>query len=381
LTSPPASPTGAAFRLTIVIGSLALGGAQRILTILTNEWAARGWAITILTFDPAGLPPFFPLHPAIAVRPLGIAGDSGPSVWRAILNNIRRLAVLRRALRRSSPDLVLSFLYRTNIVAVLASRGLGVPIVIAERTNPESVVSSRWWRVLRRWTYRLADAATAQTDAAADYLRAIGQSRVIVIPNPVLEPQAGVALAAQRPLIVAMGRLSEEKRFDMLIGAFAALAGRFPDWRLVIFGEGPERKRLAALIAEHGLSERIGLPGSIADAAAALRAADIFVLSSRFEGFPNALCEAMALGVACVATDCPSGPRAIVRSGTDGLLVPNEDQAALAEGMTQLMGDADLRARLGNRAKEIVQRLSLAQILDQWDALFRQAREVETSTS
>ena len=168
-----------------------------------------------------------------------------------------------------------------------------------------------------------------------------------------------------------MGRLDPGKRFDLVIDSFADVAPDHPDWRLVILGDGPERGALAERIDRHGLSERIALPGAVARPDSVLERCRLFVLASDYEGFPNALCEAMACGLPVVATDCPVGPREIVRDGVDGVLVPPGDRRALSGALHQLMGDDGRRDRLGRSAREISRRLAPAEILDRWDDLLR----------
>ena len=159
-----------------------------------------------------------------------------------------------------------------------------------------------------------------------------------------------------------MGRLSREKGFDILLDAFAEVAEMQPEWKLALFGEGPMR-------AAVGLTDRVTMPGLVKHAHDALAQADIFVLPSRFEGFPNALCEAMACSVAAIATDCPSGPREIIRHDVDGLLVPPDDSGALAREVARLMADPDARRRLGERATEVVERFSPEHVVRQWEEI------------
>jgi glycosyltransferase involved in cell wall biosynthesis len=171
-----------------------------------------------------------------------------------------------------------------------------------------------------------------------------------------------------------MGRMTEQKGFDLLLEAFARVAARHTEWQLEIWGEGPLRSELERVRERWRLSGRARFPGRTEDAYGVLRAADLYVLSSRYEGFPMVLCEAMAVGLPVVAFDCRTGPREIVRDGVDGLLVPAGDIDALARALDRLMGDVEARARLGARAPEVCERFGLARVLALWDQVFDAAR-------
>lgn len=360
--------------MTIVIHGLGAGGAERLVSILVRAWSERGWAVTILTYDNGSAPPFYPLPGAITNRPLDLARESGGSFWRAVVNNWRRVRVLRRAVRASAPDIVLSFIDQTNVLVLLALLGAGLKVVVWENTDPLIARHNRdvtnWGRRLMRLVYPLADAIVAQTSGAADYLARHFGRKAVGIPNPVLSPPRVSPMSLGRPAVIGLGRLSPEKGFDLLVRAFARLRTRFPQWQLYIFGEGPERPRLEALVSDLGLEGCVTLPGILAEPAAALSAGDLFVLSSHIEGFSLALCEAMACGLPAVATDCSSGPREVMRNGADGLLVPPGDDEALAAAMAQLMGDADLRAKFSALGREVVRRYSLDSVMLHWDTLF-----------
>lgn len=357
-------------RLVLLIPALGAGGAERVMSLMANHWAGRGWDIRLLTLDDGARPPFFPLHEEVRHRPLGLLRDSANPV-QAVWNNARRLLGLRAAIRAERPEAVISFLDTTNVLCLLATLGLGLPVVVSEHTNPERYWLKPIWHRLRRWVYPLAHRVVVLTPRTLEFFPVSLRPKLRVVPNPVVPSAVGgrvdIPLPAGR-LIVALGRLVESKGFDLLIEAFARLGPRYPDWSLLILGEGPARAGLEALRGRLGLDGRVGLPGWVSRPETVLGRADLFVLSSRFEGFPMALCEAMAAGVAVVAADCPTGPREIVRDGVDGLLVPAEDAAALAVAMERLMADGEERRRCAARAVEVVERFGMDRIMALWEA-------------
>lgn len=365
-----------------IIQSLGPGGAERVLTILANSWAEKDWPVRLLTFDNGEDPPFFPLHQAIDHHPLGLpVGKRGG--LGGLLRNLKRVLFLRRMLKRISADAVISFIDRTNVVTLLAGLGLGLPVIVAERTDPAMLPSGKLWNILCRSIYPLAARVVVQSPEAADYYRLRLGKKPVVIPNPVARPEQMPMedFRLSRPSLIAVGRFTVEKGFDCLLEAFARVAFRHPDWTLTIFGDGPLRSALEKQCKNLGLQERVKMPGLMVNVQAALEQADLFVLPSRFEGFPNALCEAMACGVASIATDCPSGPRQIIRHQVDGILVPNEDVDALALTMDRLMSDPVLRQRLGKRAVEVVDRFSVEKIVGMWEILLDQVVNVHRGPS
>lgn len=363
-------------RIVLIISGMGAGGAERVMSILSGAWAARGDHVVLLTLAPEGTPSFHPLHPNVEYRPLGVASVSRNPV-EAVLANLRRLVRLRRAIREARADAVLSFGTEMNVLTLLATRGLGIRVVVSERANPRDYPTGRVWRSARRLVHPFADAVIAQTRAAAAAL-ADSSSRVVVVPNPVPTPPPGETRpTSPRPRVIAAGRLVPEKGFDLLLEAFARVAPLRPEWSLTILGEGPSRRELEPRAASADLAGRVDLPGVSRDVAGAMRGADLFVLSSRSEGFPNVLSEAMALGLPVIAADCESGPADLVESGVNGILVPPNDVGALASALLCLTGDADERARLAAAAPGAVAHLAVPANLALWDdLLFPDGRDV-----
>ena len=360
-------------RLTLVISSLGRGGAERVLSILASAWAEQGHQVTLLTFD-GDTAPAYTVHPSVVLRHLNLAAYSKNFI-QGLSRNANRVRVLRRAIRESRPTIVVSFLDMVNVLTILATRGMDVPVIISERIDPSLYDIGRAWHLLRRLVYPFADALVCQTDRALKRFRAMTRVRGFTIPNPVLPPpgtarsQSEPSLPARRVLI-AMGRLVPQKGFDLLLEAFARLAPRHPDWNLTVLGSGPMLATLKTQRESLGLNDRIQFAGAVADPFPVLRSADMFVFSSRFEGFGMALAEAMACGLPAVSFDCPEGPSVLIRDGIDGVLVPPEDVNALTAALDRLMADAQEREKLGSRALEVLERFSLSKILGLWSELF-----------
>lgn len=248
------------FRLTAVIGSLEAGGAERIMAILTEAWAERGWEIALLLTlaDPAD-EPFFEVDPRVKVRYLDLYRPS-QGLRQAVSANLRRLQVMRRAIRASRPDVVLAFMVETNVLTILATIGLRVPVVVEEHIYSSWPPLPRQWRLLRLVTYPMASSVVALTSSALATLGLARGLRGRVVPNPVMPPPAGPVAPVDPPVVLAMGRLVPQKGFDLLLDAFAKVACRHDRWNLEIWGEGPDREALERRRDALGLAGRVTFP-------------------------------------------------------------------------------------------------------------------------
>jgi GalNAc-alpha-(1->4)-GalNAc-alpha-(1->3)-diNAcBac-PP-undecaprenol alpha-1,4-N-acetyl-D-galactosaminyltransferase len=355
------------------VASLQAGGAEKVLAALVNHWASRGHHVTLLTFGDGTLPNHYSLRPEINHLPLDLLGKSQNPV-QALANNFRRIWRLKHSIFISSPDIVVSFGDHVNILTLLATMMLPAPVVISERNDPAHRPIGWIWNLLRRYAYPLAAFLVVQTEGAAGYFPKAMKEKIRVIPNPVslpLNPE-GPAESTKRKsehTVLAMGSLTKQKGFDILIEVFAKISSKYDDWSLVIRGDGVERENLELLRNRLGLERRVSLPGVTQTPIRDMQDADLFVLSSRYEGFPNVLLEAMASGLPVLSADCPSGPRDIVEDGVNGVLVSPNDVDALAAALDDLMADEEKRRRLGAAATGVLERFSLSRITDIWDSL------------
>ena len=336
---------------------------------MANYWSKKGWSVTLITLaSRAG--DFYPLEREVARVALDVSGSSS-GLLEAIFRNMRRVWALRSAIRRSEPDAVVSFMDSVNIITLLATRFTRIPVVVAERTDPREHRIATMWDRLRNWLYPQADAVVVQTHNGMQWAQSIVKAtQVHVIPNSVDScpcGQAGNKPEFSKPFILAVGRLGKEKGFDLLLQAFQDIYLEHPEWSLVILGEGAGRGDLEALADSLGLGPRVHLPGLHANPASVMRQAEIFVLSSRYEGFPNVLLEAMACQIAVVSFDCHSGPREIIRHNVDGVLVPPADAKALAAALRDLIMDEGKRKSLAGNASQVTERFGVNRVMGMWE--------------
>jgi GalNAc-alpha-(1->4)-GalNAc-alpha-(1->3)-diNAcBac-PP-undecaprenol alpha-1,4-N-acetyl-D-galactosaminyltransferase len=362
----PASAKRAPQRLVLIIGSLQGGGAERQLSDMANYWAAQGAEVTLATWSGAGTKDFYSLVPGVSRLWLD-ASVARRLPFAGLILSVRRILELRRALRNLRPDAVVSFIDISNVYTLLASRGLDVRVVVAERTHPAiNRTVSLPWRLLRRICYWRADAVVAQTHDAGRWLKRNCGARVRVIANSLRDlPQIQ---CDREPMIIAVGRLSKEKGFDLLLKAFAKISQNFPSWRVSILGDGLERGALTRLRDELNLADRVEFVGEVQHVELWMARAGLLVHPSRREGFPNAVLEAMGMGLAVICADCRAGPSELIKDGINGRLVPVNDVDVLARVMSELMAAPQVRERLGCEARLVRKQYAQDAIMDKWQA-------------
>ena len=353
------------YKVVLVISSLQGGGAERVLSDMANYWAARGLCVTLATWSGHETKDFFAVDPAVGRAWLNVVSHNKTSVNK-LCAHIRRVRKLRKLLMDVRPDVVVSFIDWSNVLTIVAARGLGVRLIVSERIHPGyNSGLSRPWKVMRKLLYRRAQAVVAQTDDAASWLRRKCGATTWTIPNPLRKlPDF---LVQREPLILAVGRLSKQKGFDLLLRAFAGLCREFCSWQMMIVGAGPEKTALMKLRDDLGLETQVQFLEPIKDIELLMSRAGLVVQPSRFEGFPNVVLEAMGMGAPVISAECPSGPATIIQDNKNGRLVPVDDVAELAEAMRELLSQPDLRSRMGNEAMKVRQRFSQDVVMKTWE--------------
>ncbi|WP_129714875.1 glycosyltransferase family 4 protein [Pedobacter sp. SYP-B3415] len=374
----------AALNIAFVINSLGGGGAERVVARLSSHLAAQGFGVLIICLNKAETA--YPLHPAVRVKTLVDRKKHEGLVrraWYAWLTFSR----LGTALKEAKLACVIAFMTSANIWTALAAKRHRIPYIVSERNAPEYGVSELNRLALRVCAklYQQADAVVLPSAGIAEGLKRqsafAGLANYVVINNPV-DRQISYPVAAvhPEPFILAVGRLNYQKGFDRLIDAYSKLGAGAPD--LLIAGEGGERAALTEQISRLGLMGRVVLLGPVKELQGYYLQARLFVLSSRNEGYPNALIEAMSCGCACIAADCEFGPAEIIKTGENGLLVRNGDQNALVNAMRLLLKDEGLRKKIGRQAAAIAESNSIEKISHRWVTLLNHsARRVNRTDS
>ncbi|MBE9214535.1 glycosyltransferase family 4 protein [Plectonema cf. radiosum LEGE 06105] len=364
-------------KITFVIPSLSSGGAERVLILLAQAFINKAYQVTVVTLSRTNND-FYTLPVGSDRLALGILGNSANPV-SAIVNNLARLSKLRKAICSTKPDVVISFVTETNILTIISLLQTGIPVIATEHCDPNLMSYGKIWEKLRRFSYPYATKIVSVSQGVDNGFDWLSINKRSIIYNPFLkiennDNQVDLPIGAdsEKKWILSMGRLTYQKGFDILLSAFAQVANRYPNWQLIILGKGEQRQELEKLVTDLSLSHQVIFPGVIKNPFPILKKAEVFVMASRFEGFPMSHGEAMACGCPIIATDCPSGPREIIRHDIDGILVPTEDVSALAKAMDSLMSNEKERIRLASRATEVTERFSLENVMDSWDKLFEE---------
>lgn len=357
-------------KIALFISSLQKGGSERVMVNLAEYFYRQGTEVVVVTQYKKETE--YDIIPEIR----RVYSEPDEELLQGSRANkfMIRFRYLRNIWKTEKPDVILAFLGKNNLMAIATSRFLPVKTVVSVRGEPTMEYEGRFMQFLAKTIFRFADGIVLQTQMVMEFFPKSVQRKAIVLPNPLnplfLKKKQN---AEKENIIVAAGRLDDNKNHAMLIHAFARIASEYPNIKLIIYGEGECREQLEQLIEEKELTDRITLPGSVTDIADRIAKARIFTLTSNTEGMPNSIMEAMALGIPVISTDCPcGGPATLIRDGENGLLIPVGDAYALADAMRQILSNPVLEHKLGENAYKITEELNPEKVDNQWKKYLEQ---------
>lgn len=338
------------------IGTLRNGGAERVVSILASKMAEKGIAAEILMYYDK--PIFYEVSSKIKLTV--VEKETGTK------SKVKNLFWLRKYFKNNA-KIVISFLAPFNMMAIMANLGNGTPIIVADRNDPRKVPSKVFIRKMRDFLYCFANGIVVQTQRNKEYFGKTVQKKSTIIYNPVdLKEKTGIALRTPKEKkIVTAGRLMPQKNQKMMIYAFAELLKKYPNYQLDIYGDGPSETELKALINELKISESILLPGNVKDLHDRIKSAEVFILSSDYEGMPNALIEAMCLGLPVVSTKV-SGATDLIRHGENGFLTDCGDYEQLEKTLDELLANPEKMELFANEGVKLAKALEVNVILKEW---------------
>jgi GalNAc-alpha-(1->4)-GalNAc-alpha-(1->3)-diNAcBac-PP-undecaprenol alpha-1,4-N-acetyl-D-galactosaminyltransferase len=354
--------------ITFILGSMSRGGAERVTSILANDFSTRGYLVHIILLlnngcayqlnDDIKLQCFFDRHKSRLVQ----------------LPHL--IFKLRNYFTVNKPDYVVSFFTKINLISIIASLGIErKKLVISERNDPASNESSLFYKLMISLLYPLADCVLFQTEWAQSNFPKKIISKSIIIPNPINVNAKSAAVKKKK--IVSVGRLMPVKNHKLLIDAFKRVAQEYPEYHLIIYGEGGLRKKLTEQIRNLDLEKNVQLPGYKRNIHEEISDAEMFVLSSNSEGLSNALLEAMMVGLPCISTEY-NGANEVIENGFNGLLVPVGSVDKLSEAMLKLITDKQLAHFLANNGQMSSEKFNAQFVLEQWRSVIESEHKMNT---
>ena len=352
-------------KIMFYIGSLAKGGAQRVILNLTESLLSKGHQVTLVTTAMVENEYELPKGAKRIVSDILEEEITG----NRITNLKNRFCKLRNIWKSEKPDVIVSFIGKNNFMAILTAWGLKIPVLVSVRGEPMEEYYNGLLRFLAKYLFRKADGIILQTEDSRSFFPKKTNEKAVVLPNP-LNPvfTKDFYEGEKEKKIVMVGRIDSNKNQKLVIDSFAAIAKKYPDYQLEIWGDGEDYKSLKEYISFLHLEQQIFMPGATGNVKEKIERASIYILSSNTEGMPNSLMEAMALGLCCISTDCPcGGPKMLIQDGINGLLVPVKDGKAMTEAIDKVLGNPTLTDKLGKNALKIRTELSPEKVNNQWE--------------
>ncbi|MBO0340532.1 glycosyltransferase family 4 protein [Flagellimonas profundi] len=354
-------------KIAFVIPSLRSGGAERVVSTLSNTLSNQ-YEVHIICL--VRTIPFYKIQKGVTIHYCLEENNNSTGIVSAVANNLKLVRKLITIIKQNGIQILLGFITSANILSIISGKLCGIPVIISERNNPKNDRIPSMWKKLRDLFYPYANWLVVQTeDTKKFYQEKLNIKRQTVIANPIstdfkVDMDTASNQSSKENIILNVGRLHPQKAQDVLIKAFSKT--NYTDWQLYLVGEGERRKDLENLISTLNLQKKVHLVGRVEEIQKVYDRAKIFAFSSIYEGFPNALIEAMHFGLACVSTNCPTGPSELIENGENGYLIDVNDTSALTKKLNILMESEELRISFGQKAQEKVAKFNAENIAQEW---------------
>lgn len=347
-------------RIGFFISQILYGGAEMVLVNLANEFAGNHYNVVLITNTREDLEPEVDGR----IRRYVLAEEPGKSYLPNAINNQLRL---RRIIHEQHLDVVVAFMGGALFHGVLATIGTKAKSIISIRNDPAATFKTLKKRILAKTVLPMASFCVFQTEQAREWFPRKLQNKSIVIPNGIKTAFFEAEYEPNEKIILTCGRLEPQKNQSLLVSAVKSIVKNHEEIKLVIVGEGSLYGELSKQVKALGLENHVTFAGATTNIIDYYRKSGIFVLPSNYEGIPNVLLEALAVGVPSVATDCPcGGPRMLIRNGVNGLLVPMADQEKMQEAIELILNSKKVRETLMANARESVRKFEFSNVVEQW---------------
>lgn len=345
-------------KLTFVTSTLHAGGAERVISLLANSFCQKGYEVEIVCINKHLV--FYPIDEKVKVW---FAEDEVKS-----LSILKKMMWLRKHINSEKPNVVIAFMLEVYCVTLASLIGVSVPVISSERIDPHFFGRAKGllrWLLLRRTTHLVV-----QTVRIKDFYSAKLQSRTTIIPNPVTDKVFSLTPTLKQKRIIAVGRLAYQKNYPMMFRAFAKVHHDFPDWQLVVYGNGPQKEEIRGVIERLGMEGHIILAGKSDHVVEEMNKSSLFVMSSDYEGMSNALLEAVCVGLPVISTDV-SGAKDLITEGVNGYIVPVGNEKALTLALSSILSSPEKMDEMGRQSKALAPRFREEQIVGQWEELIK----------
>lgn len=361
-------------KILIYIASLGAGGAEKVASLMANYWAEKNEVVLLTAAELND--DFFFISNKVKRQSTGFKPRK-KKLLQKVVEHYQGIKSLRNTVKKIKPDIIISHMDIANVHMLLATINLNIPIIVEDHNNPQLKGMPQPWKFLKPFSYLFADKVILLLPELSHYYSKYlyRHQKFSYIPNPLNIPENIINskdIVLPKPTFIAVGSLTYQKGLNYLLEAFAICHTKIPDWNLVILGDGPLMEDLINISKKLNIENNCLFLGKISNPYTIMSQADIYVMSSRYEGFPVALCEAMGLGLPCISFNCPTGPSNIIENNKNGLLIDYLDVDKLAKSMYELASDKKKQESLAKEAIKINNLLRLSTVMQKWDDVIKE---------